>query len=216
MSVAKKITTDYYRETFKKYGDTPEGVDWNDLFTQNLRFKQIVDELKSVKSFTVLDVGCGTGALFGFMRDELKGYNFQYTGIDYVAEMTDEASKKYSNFKNAKFQNTDLDSITEKYDFVVSSGIFNVKLSVDSEKWFENMKCTLKAMFEHCTKGIIFNVLTKYVDFTDDKLYYSDPLLVFEYFQENCSRFIKLNHSYPLYEYTISGYREDFIRSIGK
>ena len=58
---------------------------------------------------------------------------------------------------------------------------------------------TLKAS----NKGIIFNSLTKYVDYEDENLFYSYPDEVIKYCFENLSKYIVLRTNYQLKENTI-------------
>ena len=215
MTLIKKSITDYYTEKYLQFGDSPKGVDWKNLETQQLRLKIIVDELCYVKtrSFSILDVGCGTGALYESLKERIKD-SFSYTGVDYVSKMLEVAVEKYKVYKNVKFYNMELKNILEKFDFVVASGIFNVKMTIREDEWISNMKETLKLMFSHCTKAMVFNVLTNLVDYTEDRLFYSDPNYMLTFCQNNISRFIKLNHGYHLYEYTMTVYTEEYIKSL--
>ena len=164
------------------------------------------------KEFSILDVGCGTGVLFEFLKNNTD-CKFNYTGIDYVVDMLVKASEKYANIDNVSFLSKDLIKISERFDYVVSSGVFNVKLDVDDKDWLINMTDTIKLMFECCNKGIVFNVLTNYVDFTENRLHYSDPLLIFDFCQKRLSRYVKLNQGYPLYEYTLAVYKDGYIKN---
>ena len=53
------------------------------------------------------------------------------------------------------------------------------------------------------SKGISFNLLTKYADYEADNLYYGDPLYFFDYCKRNLSKYVTLLHDYELYEWTI-------------
>ncbi len=212
MELIKKTTVDYYTEKYKTYGDSPQGVDWKDSASQNLRFKELLNLFLTNQEFSILDVGCGTGVFFEFIKNNMN-FKFNYTGIDYVVDMVIKASKKYKDFDNSSFLNKDLIDISENFDYVVSSGVFNVKLNIDDKDWLINMTDTIRLMFEHCNKGIVFNVLTNQVDFTEDRLHYSDPLFIFDFCKKNLSRFVKLNQGYPLYEYTMAVYKEDYIKN---
>jgi len=213
MSIAKKTTQDYYREKFIQHGDTPKGVDWNDSDTQNLRFKQILEFVLPIQNCSLLDVGCGTGALFEYIKNNSQD-DFFYTGTDYVEEMIDKATSKFDKLQNVIFLNKDLSNINDQFDYVVASGIFNVKQNISNEIWKSHILDTLDKMFSRCKKGIVFNILTSYVDFSESRLYYSDPLVVFDYCVKSFSRYIKLNQGYPLYEYTMAVYKDDYVKSL--
>ena len=61
----------------------------------------------------------------------------------------------------------------------------------------------LTKMFKACRKGIIFNSLSKYVDFEDKSLFYSHPDKIFKFCVQNLSKYIILKTDYQLKKGTI-------------
>lgn len=45
----------YYTNKILKYGLTPQGVDWNSLESQNLRFEILSADIDNYSSFSVVD-----------------------------------------------------------------------------------------------------------------------------------------------------------------
>ena len=129
--------------------------------------------------------------------------DFTYTGFDISSQMILEAKKKYGESEKINW----LDGLgTEKhYDYVIASGIFNVKQDNSEESWLNYILETLNQINQISTKGFSFNVLTKYSDkeYMRDYLYYADPLILFDYCKKNFSKYVVLKHDYPLYEFTI-------------
>ena len=93
----------------------------------------------------------------------------------------------------------------ERADYVVASGVFNVKLTAGSKAWEAYMHQTLDTMASLATRGFAFNALTSYSDSDKrrDDLYYADPRYWFDHCKRTYSRFVTLIHDYPLYEFTI-------------
>ena len=58
-------------------------------------------------------------------------------------------------------------------------------------------------MDEYSKEGFSFNVLTTYVDYKKDHLYYADPLYYFDYCKSNFTKKVSLFHDYELFEWTI-------------
>src|SRR5215469_10390721 len=110
----RRLTTDYYHRSFEQHGDTPKGVDWKDSASQHLRFRQLLKDLAIDSPFTVLDVGCGTGALVDFLAEQTPA-SFRYHGIDFVALMIARASDKYRKKSHVHFSVNGLSEISEKY-----------------------------------------------------------------------------------------------------
>lgn len=198
----KKIK-DYYSEKIKLYGPTSKGVDWNTIESQYLRFNRLTTILSRTDKSTILDYGCGYGALLDYLINEYPSDAFTYSGYDISSEMIKEAKKKFpSNAK--KFKNTF--DIKNRFDYVFASGIFNVKLDAENKDWEKYVLSEIEILFNASKKGISFNLLTSYsdIEFRSDKLYYADPSFYFNWCMKNLSKNVKLDHHYPLYEFTIS------------
>lgn len=192
----------YYQQTFAKFGDSAKGVDWKNESSQNLRFERILRSVNGNESFSLLDVGCGTGSIIESLK--ASAGNFSYLGIDLVQEMIECALVKFANEPRVNFSNCALASVQSQFDYVIASGIFNVKQESGDAEWEKEFFASISKMFGLAKKAAIFNVLTSYVDFKVDHLFYSDPLKTFDYCKRNLSRFVSLDHSYDLYEYTIT------------
>ena len=81
----------FYSAALQKYGLTCKALHWNSEQSQNLRFKILLslvrDEISTCK---VVDIGCGFGDLYHFMKSK----PLQYIGIDVMDEMVEEAKKR--------------------------------------------------------------------------------------------------------------------------
>ena len=62
--------------------------------SQEIRFKQLCNVLEPKKQFSLLDYGCGYGALLNYV--ERFAANFTYTGFDISKQMITEAAQKNS------------------------------------------------------------------------------------------------------------------------
>lgn len=202
MNEIYKNIDEYYSEKISTYGVTPEGVDWNGESSQKLRFEQLLKIIEKNK-FILGDLGCGYGKLYEFLDKEFN--DFSYSGYDLSNEMITEAQKLYGDETNASFFHIDsLDKI-ENVDYMVASGIFNVKMQHTEAEWLSYILQTVEKMNEKSVEGFSFNVLTKYSDkeYMKENLYYADPMFLFDYCKRNFSRNVAILHDYNLYEFTI-------------
>ncbi|MEZ5172430.1 MAG: class I SAM-dependent methyltransferase [Bacteroidia bacterium] len=190
----------YYSDKISVHGATPKGVDWNGEQSQVLRFKQLLRVCDNNDSYSLLDFGCGYGALLDYLIEDADS-RIDYSGFDISAEMISAAKIKFNN----KF-----DFFTElnpelKFDFIVASGIFNVRQETPDAEWEKYILDTLELMNKHSVKGFSFNVLTSYSDkeFMHDYLYYASPEKLFSYCKTQFSKQVALLHDYQLYEFTI-------------
>ncbi len=196
-----KHIREYYTSRIERYGPTPEGVDWNSLESQELRFEQLLRISGQGQVFSMNDYGCGYGALVDYMS--ARGYRFQYRGFDISEKMITSARELHNGLDHCEFVADS--ALLTPADYTVASGIFNVKLDVDDEQWQEYIMYTLDRIAELSKSAFAFNALTKYSDpeCMRPDLYYADPLYLFDHCKRKFSRFVALLHDYPLYEFTI-------------
>jgi len=95
-------------------------------------------------------------------------------------------------------------------DYVIGSGLFNMKLNTPEADWKTHMLRTIDRMWALSDKGMAFNSLTSYSDAEKMRadLYYADPLWLFDYCKRNLSKQVALLHDYGMYDFTILVRRE--------
>lgn len=192
---------DYYSARLAEFGEQPRGVDWNGEEGQVLRFDQLCKIIPADASFSINDLGCGYGALFGYLQ--AKKRCFTYAGSDISESMIEAARQRYASARNAVFS---ISSRPEAVaDFTVASGIFNVRLDHPDEEWLPYIHNTLDIMDGASSGGFAFNCLTSYSDAEKMRgyLYYADPCKLFDFCKRRYSGHVALLHDYGLYEFTI-------------
>lgn len=200
MTIDLSPINQYYTGKITQHGASSKGVDWKDEQGHALRFEQFLPLFKTDTVFSLNDLGCGYGALYGYLVD--RGYEVAYSGYDISEKMLVECLKAYPD---TDMQLTKSASIQQGADYSVASGIFNVRLGMDDEAWSEYVESVLDNLFESSKKGFAFNCLTSYSD--EDKkrpdLYYANALDLFHLCKTKYSRNVSLIHDYDLYEFTI-------------
>jgi len=194
---------DYYDRKLQAHGPTPAGVDWNSLASQQLRFAQLATLWRDERDASLLDFGCGYGALLPWLRSG--NFGGPYVGFDISAEMTraGTAAATVAGFTDWRFL-SDRSELTPA-DFVVASGIFNVRMDTSDADWHDYMLSTIDELALLALRGFAFNALTVYSDADKQRndLYYAEPLEIFDYCKRTHSPLVALLHDYPLYEFTI-------------
>jgi SAM-dependent methyltransferase len=190
----------YYTEKLKEFGSSPKGVDWNSEESQELRYRVLSQIIDPSTEFSILDFGCGYGGMLDYFIKT--GYQCQYTGFDISKEMVNAASLRHPPSASVCWLNNPPISA---YDYVVASGIFNVRLDNNDAEWEDYLLKTLGAINGVSKVGFAFNVLTRYSDkeYMKNHLYYADPLKLFDYCKKNFSKNVALLHDYDLYEFTM-------------
>jgi SAM-dependent methyltransferase len=193
-----RLVADYYTGCVREHGETARGVDWNSEASQVLRFEKLLELVRGEEDFSLLDWGCGYGALLDHLRG--RGVRCRYTGFDLSAEMVARAGARHPT---GAF--TAAEEELAPHDFVVASGIFNVKLAVENAEWRTYAIRVLEAMDLKAIRGFAFNMLTLYSDPEKRKetLHYADPREVFDLCKRRFAPRVALLHDYPLYEFTV-------------
>ncbi|MBY0435244.1 MAG: class I SAM-dependent methyltransferase [Cyclobacteriaceae bacterium] len=191
---------DYYSSKIREHGVSAKGVDWNSEASQNLRFVQLLKVINESSDFSVLDYGCGYGAMLEMVKQDFR--KVQYFGFDISEEMLLKAREIFGE-NDSIIWASNLGS--QEFDYVVSSGIFNVKLNQDQNTWLDYIVKTLEDFNQRSKKGFSFNMLSKYSDreYMRDYLYYADPSFFLDYCKREFSKYVAVLHDYALYEFTI-------------
>lgn len=192
----------YYSEKLQAHGDSAKGVDWNSTESQFLRFDQLLKLIPANESdFSIADLGCGYGALID--RLDTLGRPYSFYGYDVAEAMIAKAKELYQHNERAHFEVASRP--TKMADYVVASGIFNVRMQHSVEEWERYVFDTIDAMHETSRKGFAFNMLTAYSDADKmrDNLYYPSPEEMFGLMKKKYSRNVSLLHDYELYEFTL-------------
>jgi len=190
----------YYTRKVQEWGPIPQGVDWSSRESHEIRFEQLLKVCDPSGFFSLNDLGCGYGALYGYMVD--RGYDFKYYGYDISASMVEKARSLYQGRNNCHFTQSDL---LKEADYTTACGVFNVKMDVDSREWERYVLDVLEKIDRSSRRGFAFNILTRYSDpeYMKDHLYYADPSFYFDFCKKKFSKHVALLHDYPLYEFSI-------------
>jgi len=199
-----------YKSNLSKFGASSKSVGWKDTESQILRFRilnLIFDN--SEKHFSVNDYGCGYGAHLDNLLES--GYvPTTYNAYDINVEMLNALQEKYGTNKACQINPINSADISTLSDYSLVSGTFNVMPDANTARWEENIKDRLLQLKEFSKKGFAFNLLSTYVDWKAEGLYYADPLFWFDFCKTEISKHVVLCHDYDLYEWTmLCRFKED-------
>jgi SAM-dependent methyltransferase len=163
----------YYSGKLREHGETPKGVDWRDERAQEERFAHLSAVWRKPNDVTasIADLGCGFGSYLGYLRAQ--GFSGPYTGYDVSEAMINSARARFATDGDAEFIAGN--AMDRPHDYVVASGIFNVRLTTPVDDWERYITETIDAMERVSRKGFAFNCLTNKVSYRRDDLYYGDP-----------------------------------------
>ena len=193
----------FYREKLETRETNAEKVGWKNQSAQLIRFEQLYKLIDGHREFSVSDVGCGLADYFDFLSQ--KKLAFEYYGYDVVPDMIQAAQRRLDGRSNAHLLLVQDASEIRPSDFVIASGIFNIRFTSTDQAWKEYITSTLSSISKKSRLGFAFNMLSLYSDehMRKEELFYGDPLYFFDYCKRNFSVNVSLLHDYGQYDFTI-------------
>jgi len=190
-----------YTERFKKYG-----IDFRTLNPGSEEKQRIQHSIHSsigeLNNRTILDIGCGLASYYEFLLS--KGFKVNYIGYD-IVEPFIECNRE--RFPEAHFETRDIfrEGIVHSADYVCMCQVFNNKYdAIDNE---EVVKKAIALAFDAARIGISIDMLTKYVNYEVEGLYYFLPENLFSY-AKSLTRFVMLRHDYLPFDFTLFLYKD--------
>lgn len=189
---------DHFDRALKTHGPCARGVIWPSSEGQLDRFAELCRAIDD-RAASVIDYGCGYGALADYLRRH--DYTGPYRGFDISEDMIAAARSAQAHLDHCSFF-SDRERLSPA-DFTLASGIFNMKRDIDEEDWHAHVRATIHDMASLSRRGFAFNVLTTYVDWRAEDLYYADPLELFDYCKRHISKYVTLLHDSPRWEFAL-------------
>jgi len=208
----KKKQIEYYEGLLAEHGESYLALDWNSKESQKLRY-QVLKEIfvygRKASNISALDVGCGFGDFYGFLKAEklLSRHRIRYTGYDISAKLLEVAKKRYSG---ARFEHRDImeDRNVPGSDYIFCSGVFNIRTQ-DPGSHLEFVKSMLLRMYDLVNYGVAANFLSEGAlpisdpeDINSGRYYYFRPDDILSFCRFVCGRFI-LRHDYHPGDFTV-------------
>jgi len=189
---------DLYEGRWKVHGPGVKTLGWTGPEDQHLRF-DVLATIGDLRGKKICDVGCGFGDLLPFLENRFT--RIEYTGIDLVASLVEEARRRHAG---KRFLCLDIleDPFDERFDYFLLSGALSFRIT-------DNMAHTqamMRRMFDLCDEGVGVNFLSSYVNFEREHNYHHRPEELFS-FSKTLTNWVSLRHDYPLWEFTIFLYK---------
>jgi SAM-dependent methyltransferase len=125
--------TDYYDE-LRLGGHESQWAGWRHRLEQALRFEWVLDAVERTGATSLLDVGCGPGALYSYL--EATGRSYDYLGIDVYEPAIGHARKVRSRGRFEAWDVFDPRLDDTRFDAVVAIGtlVSGVPVSTPAER----------------------------------------------------------------------------------
>lgn len=188
----EQAVADYYGRTLRAHGPTARGVDWSSQAEQELRFAVLLEVVDWTPAPVLLDYGCGYGALATY----LSGRACSYVGYDISAPMLAAARRAHPDRRFVE--------APEPADYVIASGIFNVKLDTPAPRWEAYVDETIAQMVALARCGLAFNMLppASPPERARPDLHYAEPDAI----AARCAELgdVSIRRDYGLWEFTVT------------
>ena len=193
----------YYSGKVREHGTTAHGADWACKLTQELRFVQLLRLCDFDSAFTLNDLGCGYGALLGFLRKRHRKAAVDYLGIDLSEAMIDGAQRLFGRHRHCEFITGS--SSPRIADYSVASGIFNVKLNQSTETWRLFIERTMAGMHASSRLGFAVNFLISTAPDSGSipELYRASPAVWAAYCEKEFDSRVEVLDRYGMHEFTL-------------
>ena len=193
-----------YKTRYNEFGYSPQTLGWV-KGKQGIRFNSLTSQY-NFENKHVLDFGCGFGDLIKTLSRKVN--NFKYTGVELVKEFIEEAEKQYSG-DNIHFVNQNILDFNsdELFDYTISSGIFNYKISGNNN--YDFIEEVIKKALSVSRDGLAFDFLSDKVDFIKyDYTFHSNPGKILE-IAYKYSRNVILKNDYMPFEFSLFIFKDD-------
>lgn len=187
-----------YSERLARLGPTPSALGWNKGL-QDIRFEALLSDFGQIQG-SLLDFGCGFGDLLDYLKR--RGVVIEYEGLDINRDLLEVARELHpdTTFYELDITATDL---PRTYDFIVSSGVHNIRLN-DPDAF---LRRTMDAFFEASVVGFALNFLSARVDFRTESSHHHEPAAILELAYEYTNRVV-LRNDYMPFEFTLIVFKD--------
>jgi SAM-dependent methyltransferase len=193
----------YYSRKVALYGASPLGADWSCQPTQDLRFVQLLKLCDFSAPFSLIDLGCGYGALRAFLRKRYGRKSIEYLGLDISEGMIGHARQRWAGVAQTVFEVAS--AFPRTADYAVASGIFNVKLAHSRGEWEDHVAQVLGEMNRSSQRGFAVNFLNPRAEGSPDvpELYRPASGQWSEYCTQTWGSQVEVLSAYGMREHTL-------------
>jgi SAM-dependent methyltransferase len=168
-----------YSSALGRHGATPQGVFWNSAKSQNARFAALLAMIRAHRSQadaadhppTIADIGCGHGALYGYMRRRAEYADWGYSGLDINPAMISSCRQRFPDGATGFEIGA---RPVRPVDYALYSGTFNLCMIDDAARWQRYILDQLADCRPYCRRGMVLNLLCRRQMTITNNIFYAD------------------------------------------
>jgi SAM-dependent methyltransferase len=201
----------HYERCLAEAGATPSGVDWPNARDLEERFAVQLGVLDAVPPAAakpiLLDLGCGPGLLLHYLAATGRAEAVEYRGIDISPAMIDLGRSRWPD-KEFQVRDITVDPLPpESVDVVVMNGVLTERQGIPRERMVSMAESLLRAAFQAARVGIVFNVMSRHVDWEREDLFHWGFDEVAAFLKQNLTRHFSFRADYGLFEFSTFAWR---------
>ncbi|HEX8723391.1 MAG TPA: methyltransferase domain-containing protein [Pyrinomonadaceae bacterium] len=194
-----------YTSRYRRFGYDPLTLGWGKGGRQEIRFAALLGMAPEPRG-RVLDVGCGFGDLYGYLRKV--GWEGDYVGLDIVPKLLEVAREQYPGIDVRACDILEEGASPGEFDYVVASGVFNARLHGESNETY--IGAMLRRMLGLARVGVAADFLSTHVDFRHEDAHHSDPAALLGLAMK-LTRRAAVRHDYLPFEFCVYLYKQSGI-----
>lgn len=204
----------YYDALLDANGDDSRAVGWRNDESQARKFFELTQIFAhETERFTVYDAGCGLGHL----RDFLQKANplARYYGCDVNPRMVERALGREPGLA-IECRDVLLSPPRKKYDYVLASGTFNLRLNASKREWKAYVRGAAAALYAIARRGVAIGFLSTFARSQTQGEYHEDPADILRFVQRTLSPLAEIRHSSSPGHFAVFAYRSLPLRRISR
>ena len=201
----KNMVIERYNKRLQEFGYSPKTLGWSKS-KHNLRY-HILLSLWNLDGTDVLDFGCGFGDMYGYAKQI--GIKFNYHGIDINENLISLAKQIYPG-ANLATRDVFQEGLLQKYDYIFSSGVHNLKLK---DNW-DFIAKTFELFNKYSTCGFALNFLSSKVDYELEETYHTNPVQILELAYKYSNKVVLRNDYMPFESTVFIDKQNDFDKNV--
>lgn len=203
---------DHYERCLAQAGATPQGVDWPNGRDLEARFAAQLDVLRAVpdgdRPPLLLDLGCGPGLLLDYLAETGRLDGVRYMGVDISPAM---AAAARARWPEVSFEARDIVEAPlppGSVDVVLMNGVLTERRGIPQERMVAMAQGLVGAAFRAARHGVVFNAMSKHVDWERDDLFHWGFDEVAAFLRREVTPHMAFRADYGLYEFSAFAWRE--------
>ncbi len=183
----------YYDSLLETHGDDTRAVGWRNAESQARKFFEVTRVFAHEKRpFTVYDVGCGLGSLYDFLKADNR--LARYYGCDINPRMIERARRRHRELA-VDCRDILLAPPRQRYDYVLASGTFNLRMNTSKRAWKTYVERMLCALYKIARHGMAVGFLSTAARHEEPYEFHENPARILDFVQTAISPLAEIRHS---------------------